>query len=51
LNDSALANLELTATKINQDQELSGSKKDEIETQKPIADSENNPFLASEDEL
>ncbi|CAG8708403.1 505_t:CDS:2, partial [Ambispora leptoticha] len=48
LNDSALANLELTATKINQDQELFGSKKDEIP--KSIADSENNPFLVSEDE-
>ncbi|KAG9304586.1 hypothetical protein G9A89_020150 [Geosiphon pyriformis] len=44
-NDSALANLKFTATKVNQDQELFGSKKDEIQT-----DSENNLFSTSEDE-
>jgi len=49
LNDSALANLKFTANKVNQDQELFGSKKDEI--QKTIVDSENNLFLASEDEV
>ncbi|CAG8760265.1 30635_t:CDS:2, partial [Racocetra persica] len=43
LNNSIFANLELIATKINRNQELSGSKKNEI--QKPIADSKNNLFL------
>ena len=50
LNDSALANLKFNATKVNQDQELPGSNKDEI--QKTITDGfKNKPFLVFEEEV
>ncbi|CAB4480388.1 unnamed protein product [Rhizophagus irregularis] len=49
LNDSALSSLKLTATKVNQDQELPGSNKDEIQNS-TIDGSENKSFLVSEDE-
>ncbi|CAG8593174.1 8385_t:CDS:2 [Rhizophagus irregularis] len=50
LNDSALSSLKLTATKVNQDQELPGSNKDEIQNS-TIDGSENKSFLVSEDEV
>ncbi|CAB4434737.1 unnamed protein product [Rhizophagus irregularis] len=50
LNDSALSSLKLIATKVNQDQELPGSNKDEIQNS-TIDGSENKSFLVSEDEV
>jgi hypothetical protein len=50
LNDSALSSLKLTATKVNQDQELPGSNKDEIQNS-TIDGSENKSFLVSKDEV